>query len=948
MDPEADALLAAWLEAAAARRAGDFLRERFGSPRLDVVEEVKGRLDRLSHRQPPQAVERARELVAYADGGADPAARVVARLALANALLWSERLDEADAAYETARRLAEACGLVALAARCGVGRVGVLFRQGRYQEARDLADAIEPVLRRHPETALYAARVQAQRATILQYLGHAEESLRAYEGAARQFRALGPEGALDLAAAQHNAGLLAAQLGRYGEAARLLEEARDAARRAGSPLLAARAEGAEAWVDLAQGRYAPALRRFEEVSRRYAAAGVPAAAAAYRLFALECWLYLGQTDRVAREGPVVARQLESAGLVPEAGRARYLAGVAHRQRGRLELAEGLLQQAHTDLAQVGREGWRAAAACELAAVRLRAADWTGALALVAEAEEAWARLGNPAGAGRALLVRSDALQAAGDLPGAERAARAALRTAQRYHMAWLAAASHRRLSRLRPQRRTPHLVSGVRWADRMLAWVPADLRPGLFAELEDLYTQAVAHLWEQGRAVRAWQVAQSAKSRGMAHLLASHGLRVRPRVPEDAHLVQELNGLLDRYRSRLGDLDPPEAPRLEPPPDLEARVRELLWQLQLRDPAYLQDADLLGRFVRPGLPRLEPDTALVEYFTAGGHVLAFVVEPAGQVWVQRTCPTREVAKAAALWSHGVRAHVAGQLATPQALRQAHRVLSQLYALLLAPVEAALRRFRRLVVAPYGALHGLPFHAFADGDECAWDRWEVSYIPAGSLLPLLQARPRPRGEAVCVADGLGGRLPGVQEEARWVARRVGAVLVQEPGPQEFLRALHGARLAHVAAHCRFRADSPLLSAVHLTGGPVTVADVLASSVSCGVVVLSGCDTAASRVLPGDELVGFARAWFHAGAHALVLSLWPLDDAAACAFMQQFYHAAAQGARLAEALRQAAFHLRAARPHPRDWAAFVLVGDPRTRLSDALHAPGPLPEERSEGG
>ncbi|MER3461399.1 MAG: hypothetical protein C4303_10140, partial [candidate division GAL15 bacterium] len=214
MTPEADALLAAWAQVSSPV-AADFLRQRLGSPRADQVERVKNLLDCLAHRSPQQALRYARDLVAFADAGEDPAARVVARLALGNALLWSEQLEEAHRAYESARKLAELAGLALLAARCGVGQLGVLFRQGRYREALALAEAIEPVLSQDPSTSLYAARVRAQRATVLQYLGETEAALRAYAAASCCFRALGSTAALDLAVAQHNAGSLLAQLGRH-------------------------------------------------------------------------------------------------------------------------------------------------------------------------------------------------------------------------------------------------------------------------------------------------------------------------------------------------------------------------------------------------------------------------------------------------------------------------------------------------------------------------------------------------------------------------------------------------------------------------------------------------------------------------------------------------------------------------------------------------------------
>lgn len=928
MTPDGESLLQAWADAAARGRAVAFLRDRLGPPHVGTVERAKDQLDRLAHRQPQQALERARELVEYAESGQDVVARVVAHLAMANALLWCERVREAEQAYEAARRLAEECGQGVLAARCGVGRMGALFRQGRYQEALELADRIEPVLSSHGSTALHAARVQAQRATLLQYLGRVEEALQAYAAASARFRALGSQAALDLAVAQHNAGLLLAQLGRHGEAAPVLREAMACAEATASPLLCARVAAAQAWADLAQGRYAHALRAFEQVASRYQHAGVSPAAAAYRVFALECRLYLGQLERVAQHGVDLAGELDAAGFAAEAARARYLAAVALRHRGDLTGASSLLEAALASLAHVGREAWKAAAACELAAARVRQGNPSAALPLAEQAHGVWERVHSPAGMGRALLVLSDVHAARGETAPAVESAREALRVGLRSQVAWLCAAAHRRLSSLRPQRRTGHLLSGVRWAGRMLAWLPADLRPGVFAEVAELYAGAVLDLWARGRWARAWETAQAAKSRGMAWQLASHGLGLRRPAGQPA---EELGRLLEACRRGVfADVDAADLPLAAgtDAPHPEAQVRELLWRLQLDDPA--ADTSLLWRAARPAFPDLAPDTVLVEYYVAADHLLAFVLRPDRGVWAARTCGAREVARAAALWINGLRAYAVGRLPARQGLEQARTVLQRLYDLLLRPLEPHLKEFRRLLVAPFGLLHGLPFHAFCEGRWYVWDRWEVSYLPAGSLLGLLRRPHTGGGPVVCVADDFGGRLPGAVAEARWVAARTGGQLRQNPTPAEFLQLLGTAGVAHVAAHCRFRPEAPLLSSVHLTHGPVYVADILTSEVRCEVVVLSGCETASSRVLPGDELVGFTRAWFHAGARAVVVSLWAVHDGSAAEFMRQLYAAACAGARLSQALRDAGLRLRREWEHPWHWAGFVVAGDPDARL------------------
>jgi CHAT domain-containing protein len=79
-----------------------------------------------------------------------------------------------------------------------------------------------------------------------------------------------------------------------------------------------------------------------------------------------------------------------------------------------------------------------------------------------------------------------------------------------------------------------------------------------------------------------------------------------------------------------------------------------------------------------------------------------------------------------------------------------------------------------------------------------------------------------------------------------------------------------------------------------------------------------------VLAGDELVGLVRGFLYAGAAALLVSLWDIDDAATALLMGHFYRHLRQGGSKSEALQRAVAATRQANPHPFYWAPFILVG------------------------
>ncbi len=100
-------------------------------------------------------------------------------------------------------------------------------------------------------------------------------------------------------------------------------------------------------------------------------------------------------------------------------------------------------------------------------------------------------------------------------------------------------------------------------------------------------------------------------------------------------------------------------------------------------------------------------------------------------------------------------------------------------------------------------------------------------------------------------------------------------------------------------------------------------------ACELVTLSGCETGLAQISGGDEQVGLGRAFLAAGAHSLLISLWPVEDNATDELMQLFYQYLLRGESKAQALRLAQCALIQQTPpgydHPYFWASFRLVGD-----------------------
>ena len=125
----------------------------------------------------------------------------------------------------------------------------------------------------------------------------------------------------------------------------------------------------------------------------------------------------------------------------------------------------------------------------------------------------------------------------------------------------------------------------------------------------------------------------------------------------------------------------------------------------------------------------------------------------------------------------------------------------------------------------------------------------------------------------------------------------------------LEALDGATVAHLACHGRFRADSPLFSALELADGSLNAYELQRLGRVPELIVLSACNLASSDARPGDELLGFAAALIGMGARTVIASTMPAPDAAARRLMVDLHARLVSGLSPAHALAEALGERRA---------------------------------------
>ena len=264
----------------------------------------------------------------------------------------------------------------------------------------------------------------------------------------------------------------------------------------------------------------------------------------------------------------------------------------------------------------------------------------------------------------------------------------------------------------------------------------------------------------------------------------------------------------------------------------------------------------------------------------------------------------------------------------------------------------------LVIVTDRALGSIPFEVLPVAGRPLLERHDVTYLPTAALL-LREAPPPRRYAAPWTAQfrGFGdplfgsasleevpvGGLPGSAKEVRAIAAELGGEAILHLGEEnrkELLREHTSAPLLHIATHAFVDPgaieQSRILFSARQRGGPATYLflneayELPLKDVE--LAVLSACDTERGRLMAGEGVESFSRAFLAAGARSTVTTLWRVPDATTASFMRVFYHHLQRGSTRAEALRRAKLRFRASDPHY--WAAFTLTGDGLHPVSTAL--------------
>jgi CHAT domain-containing protein len=253
-------------------------------------------------------------------------------------------------------------------------------------------------------------------------------------------------------------------------------------------------------------------------------------------------------------------------------------------------------------------------------------------------------------------------------------------------------------------------------------------------------------------------------------------------------------------------------------------------------------------------------------------------------------------------------------------------LKRLFDQLLRPISAFFSG-ERLTIVSVGLLHYVPFHALHDGRKYVIENFETSYAPSAAVWSSLQGRPTKKIKNSLLMGFADERIPLVENEIRQIKGILPdakTFVGKEASFSTFMANAPKYDLIHLACHGQFRAESPMFSSLHLADGWITVCDICSQKLRASLVTLSACETGLNKVFAGDEILGLARGLLTAGADALIVSLWSVNDESAGRLMQDLYQNLQRGESVSASLRAAQTSFVERGEHPYFWSPFILIG------------------------
>jgi CHAT domain-containing protein/Flp pilus assembly protein TadD len=327
--------------------------------------------------------------------------------------------------------------------------------------------------------------------------------------------------------------------------------------------------------------------------------------------------------------------------------------------------------------------------------------------------------------------------------------------------------------------------------------------------------------------------------------------------------------------------------------------------------------------------QLTSRTFLLEYFFGADELLAFLIRKDGMDSIAIPVSETDIKMLISQYLDSIADN------DPVAFSRLSR---KLYEILIDPIlsKQPLDKIENLIIMADGPLHLLPFSSLADKNgRSLLESFAISYSSSPSLLHYCLTRHKvgniDRGSSMLFLDG-GSDLKGSGREFTNILNLYpNNKLLFDPDAIQSGVFFDPYRIIHFSGHASLKLGKPRLLFHTPAGDKYLDAESIRywRLQNNRLVVLAGCNTGIGPVFDGETPWGLAPAFLRAGAPALLVSLFPVNDLATASFTSRFYESLAGGSSKTQALRSAQLSLLRSKSQssPAFWAPFILIGDPR---------------------
>lgn len=841
--------------------------------------------------------------------------------------ITSGKLEAAEKHLDAASRGLARLGREHESAQPMVARLIALAMLGRYQAAQQTGERALHIFKRHRDQ-LAAGKIEMNLSNIVSRRDQYKLAEKYCRSAYQRFRKLGERTWQTMA--ENGLANTYAELNDFKRAEEFYKRALAGARRSRMTVTVAEIEASMGNLALFRGRYAEAIAMFESSRTRYEKLGMPHQSAIADLEIADIYAELNLGDEasgiyrnlIPKLGKLKMRA-EEARARANFGRALIAAGNHASARRELNRAAQLYEREHNRTAS-------AAVGLRLASLELSDGNHEASLKLADQSYAVLRDSDNLRLELASLWLRGEAMSKLDRLSDAEKLLTSVLRSAKRLEQPAIAQAAMNSLGVIARQkndaRRAEKLFeSAIQSAESARALLPGEeYQMAFLAKSIEPYENLARLNLAEGDLENAFIAVERARSRSLLDAVASNnGTQAGG---ETAKLREELNWLYSRV-SRAGS---------EEAAALEKQIRESEKKLNaavLRGQSVSRarrDGSRASFDLRALQRQLGKRNAIVEFVLDSGVFSVFVVTSARIEYIKQIASESDILSlleglhfqfGALRFGGDQLAAFAGQLKL-----RTDSYLRSLYEKLLAPI-ASLVGDRELIIIPAGVLNYVPFHALHDGASYVVESREVRYAPSASVWSSLNSKQPSVPKNAFLMSHADERIPLANEEVeklKRLLREARSVTGKNATFGSFQNEAPLAELIHLACHGQFRHDNPMFSSLHLADGWVTVRDLYQIRLKAKLVTLSACETGLSKVHAGDEILGLARGFLSAGAKALVLSLWTVNDEATSRLMLDFYSNLQRGDGIAASLRIAQKSFIGRGEHPFFWSPFFVIG------------------------